>query len=72
MIAVYSINNSGDGGFEKKSRFLLIGFLLLASLLAERFKLEFRMEAFNFSNTPHFGNPGGNVSQFNPELTDPL
>ena len=30
--------------------------------IAERFKLQFRAEALNFTNTPHFGNPGGNVS----------
>lgn len=24
--------------------------------------LQFRAEAFNFTNTPHLGNPGGNVS----------
>ena len=38
----------------------------------EGWKLEFRMEAFNFTNTPHFANPGTNVSSFNPTLTDPL
>jgi hypothetical protein len=28
----------------------------------ERWNLQFRAEAFNFTNTPHFANPGGNVS----------
>ncbi|MBL8176283.1 MAG: TonB-dependent receptor [Bryobacterales bacterium] len=40
--------------------------------VSERFKLEFRGEAFNFTNTPHFNNPGGNVDNFNPEITNPL
>jgi len=30
--------------------------------LTERFTLEFRSEAHNFSNTPHFTNPGNNVN----------
>jgi hypothetical protein len=30
--------------------------------LTESLGMEFRMEAFNFSNTPHFANPGGNAS----------
>jgi hypothetical protein len=35
----------------------------------ERWQLEFRAEAFNATNTPHFGNPNGNVSnlQLNPD-----
>ncbi len=40
--------------------------------ITERWKAEFRMEAFNFTNTPHFNNPGANVSSFNPSVTDPL
>ncbi|MEX2263350.1 MAG: TonB-dependent receptor [Bryobacteraceae bacterium] len=30
--------------------------------LTERLRFELRMEAFNFTNTPHFANPGTNVS----------
>ncbi len=30
--------------------------------MTERFSMEFRAEAYNFTNTPHWGNPGTNVS----------
>jgi hypothetical protein len=33
--------------------------------LTERFDLQFRAEAFNLSNTPHFGNPNGNRNSSN-------
>jgi hypothetical protein len=37
----------------------------------ERWNIEFRMESFNFSNTPHFALPGRNVSvmSLNPDGT---
>src|SRR5262249_36448778 len=28
----------------------------------ERYSIQFRAESFNFTNTPHFNNPGANVS----------
>ncbi len=33
--------------------------------LSEQWKLEFRMESFNFTNTPHFANPDGSVTSRN-------
>ena len=40
--------------------------------VSERVRVEFRGEAFNFTNTPHFNNPGANVSSYNPTITNPL
>ena len=39
--------------------------------IRERFRIQFRAEAFNATNTPHFSNPGGNVSNLtlNPDGT---
>jgi hypothetical protein len=31
----------------------------------ERFRAQFRAESFNFSNTPHFGNPGNTIGDAN-------
>jgi len=37
--------------------------------ITEKYSLQLRAESFNLSNTPHFGTPGGNVSnmQLNPD-----
>jgi hypothetical protein len=34
--------------------------------ITERFKVQIRGESLNLSNTPHFANPGANVSNYNP------
>ena len=44
-------------GFQKADLALFKDFKL-----TERFMLQFKAEAFNFTNTPRFGNPGANVS----------
>ncbi|MFN7934126.1 MAG: carboxypeptidase regulatory-like domain-containing protein [Bryobacteraceae bacterium] len=36
--------------------------------ISERFGLQFRAEAFNISNTPHFGNPRSDISSTQPGL----
>lgn len=33
--------------------------------ITERFRIEFRAESFNFTNTPHFNNPNGSVTASN-------
>lgn len=33
--------------------------------LSERFNLQFRAQAINFTNPPHFGNPEGDINSFN-------
>lgn len=40
--------------------------------LTERFKLQFRAEAMNATNTPHFANPGTNVSNMTRNLDGSL
>ena len=44
-------------GFQKADLALFKDFSL-----TERFKLQFKAESFNFTNTPRFGNPAANVS----------
>jgi hypothetical protein len=40
--------------------------------ITERWRIEFRAEAFNLTNTPHFANPGTNVDNYAPQEADPL
>lgn len=39
--------------------------LMKSFAFLERFKLQFRAEAYNFTNTPTFGNPAGNIDAGN-------
>ena len=50
-----------DGGRRKGVANVDLGVFRQFSI-SERWKLQFRAEAFNSLNTPHFNNPGTNVS----------
>lgn len=55
----------GTSGFNtlRGPRYVNLDFGLFREfLVTERVRVQFRAEAFNFTNTPHFGNPGTNSS----------
>lgn len=51
-------NSMRGPGFQKADLAMFKDFRI-----TERFVAQFKAEAFNFTNTPRFGNPNGNVSQ---------
>jgi hypothetical protein len=58
----YTYGNSGRNILFGPSQTNLDFTLAKAFRLSERFRLQFRVEAFNASNTPGFGLPGANIS----------
>ena len=57
-------NSLRGPGFQKADLALFKDFRL-----TERFTLQFKAEAFNFTNTPRFGNPAANVSSMTVNAT---
>ncbi|MEZ5354545.1 MAG: TonB-dependent receptor [Bryobacteraceae bacterium] len=58
----YTYGNSGRAIIEGPGVINLDFSLAKTFSLTERFRLQFRAEAFNASNTPAFGNPGTNIT----------
>ena len=63
--------NSGRNILRGPGFFNLDGGITRSFALTERFRLQFRGEAFGITNTPQFGNPGATVSNAirNPDLS---
>jgi len=57
-----SFGNAGRNTVRGPGLFAINGALIRNFDLTERFKLEFRCEAYGLTNTPNFANPGTNVS----------
>ena len=53
--------NSGRNILRGPGHFNLDGSVFRNFRITERFKLQFRTEAFGLTNTPHFNNPGATV-----------
>jgi Carboxypeptidase regulatory-like domain len=61
-VTTVSFGNAGLNSVRGPGSFNLNTGLARTFSLTERFKLQFRGEAFNFTNTPTFNNPGANAS----------
>jgi hypothetical protein len=61
-VTTVSFGNSGRDILRGPGLFNVNASLFRNFRVTERFKLQFRMEVFNLTNTPQFGNPGATVS----------
>src|SRR5665213_2718527 len=68
-VTTVSFGNSGRNILRGPGLFNVNASVFRNFRVTERFMLQFRAEAFNFTNTPQFGNPGATVSSatFNPD-----
>ncbi|HKD07042.1 MAG TPA: TonB-dependent receptor [Bryobacteraceae bacterium] len=61
-VTTVAFGNSGRDILRGPGVFIVNASLFRDFKVTERFILQFRAEAFNFTNTPQFGNPGATVS----------